>query len=177
MDMTGMKHEIEALAEAHREEFEAVSACIFEHPELAFQEKTAQNELCSLLERHGFSVKRGAGSLDTAFVAEYNSGKPGMTFAFLCEYDALPELGHACGHNLIGTSGAGAGVVLKEIMEKYGMDQMEASRAFLTSETHAMLEDAALAMTDFSDRAVFDMWEAERVTGDPRNSTYLRSEI
>ena len=42
MDMTGMKHEIEALAEAHREEFEAVSACIFEHPELAFQEKTAQ---------------------------------------------------------------------------------------------------------------------------------------
>ena len=70
MDMTGMKHEIEALAEAHREEFEAVSACIFEHPELAFQEKTAQNELCSLLERHGFSVKRGAGSLDTACVAE-----------------------------------------------------------------------------------------------------------
>lgn len=121
MDMTGMKHEIEALAEAHREEFEAVSACIFEHPELAFQEKMAQNELCSLLERHGFSVKRGAGSLDTAFVAEYNSGKPGMTFAFLCEYDALPELGHACGHNLIGTSGAGAGVVLKEIMEKYGI--------------------------------------------------------
>ena len=121
MDMTGMKHEIEALAEAHREEFEAVSACIFEHPELAFQEKTAQNELCSLLERHGFSVKRGAGSLDTAFVAEYNSGKPGMAFAFLCEYDALPELGHACGHNLIGTSGAGAGVVLKEIMEKYGI--------------------------------------------------------
>ena len=44
-----------------------------------------------------------------------------MTFAFLCEYDALPELGHACGHNLIGTSGAGAGVVLKEIMEKYGI--------------------------------------------------------
>ena len=121
MGMTVMKHEIEALAEAHREEFEAVSACIFEHPELAFQEKRAQNELCSLLERHGFSVKRGAGSLDTAFVAEYNSGKPGMTFAFLCEYDALPELGHACGHNLIGTSGAGAGVVLKEIMEKYGI--------------------------------------------------------
>lgn len=93
MDMTGMKHEIEALAEAHREEFEAVSACIFEHPELAFQEKTAQNELCSLLERHGFSVKRGAGSLDTAFVAEYNSGKPGMTFAFLCEYDAPSRAG------------------------------------------------------------------------------------
>ena len=44
-----------------------------------------------------------------------------MTFAFMCEYDALPEIGHACGHNLIGTSGAGAGVILKEIMEKYGI--------------------------------------------------------
>ncbi len=66
--------------------------------------------------------------------------------------------------------------VIQMIMEKYGMDQMEASRAFLTSETHAMLEDASLAMTDFSDRAIFDMREAERVTGDPRNSAYLRSE-
>ena len=66
--------------------------------------------------------------------------------------------------------------IVQMIMEKYGMDQMEASRAFLTSETHAMLEDASLAMTDFSDRAIFDMWEAERVTGDPRNSAYLRSE-
>lgn len=121
MDLTQMKHEIEALTEGHKEEFEAVSACIFAHPELAYQEKTAQNELCRLLERHGFEVERGAGSLDTAFVAEYKTGKPGITFAFLCEYDALPELGHACGHNLIGTSGAGAGVVLKEIMEKYGI--------------------------------------------------------
>lgn len=121
MDLTQVKHEVEALAEAHREEFEAVSACIFAHPELAYHEKLAQDQLCSLLEKHGFDVQRGAGSLDTAFVAEYKSGKPGMTFAFMCEYDALPEIGHACGHNLIGTSGAGAGVILKEIMEKYGI--------------------------------------------------------
>ena len=67
--------------------------------------------------------------------------------------------------------------VIQMIMEKYGMNQMDASRAFLISETHAMLEDASLAMCDFSDRAIFDMWEVERVTGDPRNSTYLRSEI
>ena len=121
MDLTQVKHELEALAEAHREEFEAVNACIFAHPELAYHEKLAQDQLCSLLEKHGFDVQRGAGSLDTAFVAEYKIGKPGMTFAFMCEYDALPEIGHACGHNLIGTSGAGAGVILKEIMEKYGI--------------------------------------------------------
>ncbi len=67
--------------------------------------------------------------------------------------------------------------VIQKIMEKYDMSQMEATRAFLTSETHAMLEDAELAMWDFSDRAIFDMWESERVTGDPRNSVYLRSEM
>ena len=67
--------------------------------------------------------------------------------------------------------------VIQRIMDKYAMSQMDASRAFLLSQTHAMLEDPELAMWEFSDRAVFDMWEAERVTGDPRNSAYLRSEI
>ena len=66
--------------------------------------------------------------------------------------------------------------VIKRIMDKYGMNQMDASRAFLTSETHRMLEDAELAMWEFSERAVFDMWEVEKITGDPRNSSYLRSE-
>lgn len=67
--------------------------------------------------------------------------------------------------------------VIQLIMDKYAMNQMDASRAFLTSQTHAMLENPELAMWEFSDRAIFDMWETERVTGDPRNSVYLRSEI
>lgn len=66
--------------------------------------------------------------------------------------------------------------VIQRIMRKYDMDQMSAARAFLTSETHRMLENAEMAMWEFSERAIFDMWEAERVTGDPRNSVYLRSE-
>ena len=66
--------------------------------------------------------------------------------------------------------------VISRIMDKYDMDQMDASRAFLMSETHRMLEDESLGMWDFSERAIFDMWEAEKVTGDPRNSVYLRSE-
>ena len=94
MELTQVKHEIETLAEKHRDEFETVSACIFAHPELAYHETLAQDQLCGLLEKHGFKVQRGAGSLETAFVAEYRSGKPGMTFAFMCEYDALPEIGH-----------------------------------------------------------------------------------
>lgn len=73
MDLTQVKHEIESLAEAHKDEFEAVSAYIFAHPELAYHEKLAQEQLCGMLEKHGFQVQRGAGSLDTAFVAEYRS--------------------------------------------------------------------------------------------------------
>ncbi|MBR3739216.1 MAG: hypothetical protein IKN04_02020 [Clostridia bacterium] len=67
--------------------------------------------------------------------------------------------------------------VIQMIVDKYAMSPMDASRAFLTSKTHAMLEDPELAMWEFSDRAILDIWEAERVTGDPRNSAYLRSEI
>ena len=67
--------------------------------------------------------------------------------------------------------------VIQLIIDKFAMRPMDASRAFLTSRTHAMLEDPELAMWEFSDRAIFDMWEVEQVTGDPRNSVYLRSEV
>lgn len=66
--------------------------------------------------------------------------------------------------------------VIPRIAEKYGLDIMDAARDFLTSEVHSMIEDPELEMWEFSERAVFDMWEVERITGDPRNSTYLRSE-
>jgi hypothetical protein len=66
--------------------------------------------------------------------------------------------------------------VIPRIAEKYGLDIMDAARDFLTSEIHSMIEDPELEMWEFSERAVFDMWEVERITGDPRNSSYLRSE-
>lgn len=66
--------------------------------------------------------------------------------------------------------------VVRRIMEKYGLAPLDAIRAFLISEVHAMLEDAELSMWDYSERAIFDMWEVEQITGDPRNSAYLRGE-
>ena len=66
--------------------------------------------------------------------------------------------------------------VIKMIMEKYGLTEMEAAREFLMSEIHRMLEDADMAMWEFSARAIFDMWEVEKITGNPRNSVHLRSE-
>ncbi|MBP3195049.1 MAG: hypothetical protein J6M05_05230 [Cardiobacteriaceae bacterium] len=62
-------------------------------------------------------------------------------------------------------------------MKKYAMNEMEAANAFLTSQTHAMLENADMAMWEFSAYAILDIWESEQITGDPRNSIHLRSEL
>lgn len=114
-----VKEDIIAFAKKKESVFEKTSAYIFSHPELAFQEHNSQAVLCDLLEANGFQVTRGVGSLETAFEAIYDSGREGKTVALMGEYDCLPEIGHGCGHNLIGASAVGAGVVLKEIMEKY----------------------------------------------------------
>lgn len=66
--------------------------------------------------------------------------------------------------------------VIGRIIDKYGMEPMEATRRFLTSRTHAMLEDPDYGLLAFPERAVFDMWEAEQVTGDPADSIYVRAE-
>lgn len=66
--------------------------------------------------------------------------------------------------------------VVMMISEKYGMSQMEALKAFVYSKTHEMLENADCGMTDFGAKAVFEIWECEKVTGDPRNSVYIRGE-
>ncbi len=64
--------------------------------------------------------------------------------------------------------------ILERILEKYPLTPMEALRAYMTSETHALLEDAENGLTAYGEAAVFDMWEAEYRTGDPRNSVYLQ---
>ena len=66
--------------------------------------------------------------------------------------------------------------VLKMISEKYGITPLDALRAFVCSKTHTMLENAELGMTDFGAGALFEIWECEKITGDPRNSIYIRGE-
>lgn len=67
-------------------------------------------------------------------------------------------------------------MVSKYIIEKYGLTEKDALRRFVSSETYRMLADPELEMWDFSPFGIFDMWEAEQVTGDPRNSLYIRGE-
>ena len=66
--------------------------------------------------------------------------------------------------------------VIPQIIEKYNLPPMEAAKLFILSKTHALLEDAECGLLSFPDRALFDMWEAEQITGDPRNSIYIRGE-
>lgn len=85
---------------------------IHAHPELGFEEYQASAWLAEALEQGGFRVERGVGGLPTAFRAVHHAEKPGPRIAILAEYDALPELGHACGHNLIAAIAVGAALGL-----------------------------------------------------------------
>jgi amidohydrolase len=87
---------------------------IHARPELAFQEHYAAGLLCSILERHGLAPERGAYGLETAFRCDIG-GDGGPVVAILSEYDALPEMGHACGHNLIAAMGLGAALGLAKV--------------------------------------------------------------
>jgi amidohydrolase len=114
--------ELKALArdeiEARRHQLTELSLKIHSNPELAFQEVKAAAWLTQYLKESGFSVEQGICGLPTAFRATYGQGKP--VIAILAEYDALPGLGHACGHNLIATCAVGAGVVSKSAIEHFG---------------------------------------------------------
>ncbi|VVJ18672.1 N-acyl-L-amino acid amidohydrolase (EC [Amycolatopsis camponoti] len=92
----------------------AVATALHERPELSYEEHAAAERLTTELAADGFEIETGVGGLPTAFVARAGTGRPCV--ALLLEYDALPGLGHACGHNLIAAAGLGAALAAKEIL-------------------------------------------------------------
>ncbi len=100
--MDAGKRNMNAGIERQKEELWQMADDIFDHPELGNQEVYASTLLEDWLESKGFAVERGLGSLPTAFRAVYTNGTGGPSIGLLCEYDALPGLGHACGHHLQG---------------------------------------------------------------------------
>ncbi|MEW6242817.1 MAG: M20 family metallopeptidase [Bacillota bacterium] len=96
-----------------------VSQEIHKNPELGGEEFRASALLCDRLRQHGFSVQQGLYGMPTAFRA-HKGTRPGPRVGFLAEYDALPGLGHACGHNLIAAIGLGAAVALGEVIDELG---------------------------------------------------------
>ena len=104
--------------DAHRHQLSELALEIHSNPELGFHEVKAATRLTQYLEENGFSIERGIYELPTAFRASYGKGKPAI--AILAEYDALPNLGHACGHNLIAGGAIGAGVASKAAIGQDG---------------------------------------------------------
>lgn len=108
-------------------EVEAIKASLIEtsnficsNPELGNEEFKAVETLTTLLVNHGFSIETNILNKPTAFRATYVSANPGPSIAFLCEYDALPDIGHGCGHNMIGTMSCGAAIALSKVLDNIG---------------------------------------------------------
>ena len=112
--------QVAKLAQDLQPELVALSTSIHDHPEMGHQETFAADAHCALLEKYGFTVERPFCGLPTAFKATYSSQKPGPTIGFLAEYDALPGIGHGCGHNILGATSTGSGIVLREMIDQLG---------------------------------------------------------
>jgi amidohydrolase len=118
LDIRKLKDQAKGEIEARGGELSELSLRIHSNPELGLQEVKAAAWLTQYLEENGFSIERGICELPTAFRGSYGQGKP--TIAILGEYDALPKVGHACGHNLIATCAVGAGVASKLAIDQFG---------------------------------------------------------
>ncbi len=112
--MSALKDAVCRAVDSQADELEALSRRIHANPELGYQEVKAAGWLAEFLAAKGFKIEKGVAGVETAFRATLEAGE-GPTIAILCEYDALPGLGHACGHNVIAASGAGAGAALAAI--------------------------------------------------------------
>ena len=93
---------------------------IYANPELGRKEFKACEAHKNILKKYGFKVTENYIGIETAYLAEYSSEKEGPKIAYLAEYDALPEVGHGCGHNILGTVSVGAGILLKDFVNEFG---------------------------------------------------------
>ena len=114
VSLAALKAQVAQRVEARRALLDDLALRIHAHPELAFEERYASGALVDALRAEGVTVVPGTAGLETAFVAEHGSG--GAVVALPAEYDALPEIGHACGHNLMGTAAVGAFLALRDLV-------------------------------------------------------------
>jgi len=113
-----LKERVQRYVDENGADLIAISQTLHANPEVAFEEVKSMALLADTAERHGFEVERGVAGLETAFVATSNGQADGPTIAFIAEYDALPGLGHACGHNIIGAAATGAALAVQSLREQ-----------------------------------------------------------
>ena len=116
--MDNVKAQISSEVEALAQDMYGISEFLKANPETAYQEYKACDHLTGFLEKKGFRVQKGVGRVETSFLAKPADGDSGPpTVAFLAEYDALPKIGHGCGHNLIAAASIGAALVLNKLLQ------------------------------------------------------------
>ncbi len=115
--MEEMKEQIGKRVDELSKDLFAVCDWLKDNPETAYQEFKACEHLSNVLTEHGFDVEKGAGGVETAFLGAPSGSRPSRpAVAILAEYDALPGIGHGCGHNLIAAASMGAAIALKDIL-------------------------------------------------------------
>lgn len=111
---------IQDIVKALRPELQELSEYIYDHPEMGHEEYLSSKAHVELLKKHGFEVEYPYLEVETAFRAVYKGEKEGPSIAYLSEYDALPGIGHGCGHNLLGSTDTGAGIALSKLVDEIG---------------------------------------------------------
>ena len=158
-----MKEKLFSYIDSIKKDMTSISDYIFDNPELGLKEYKSSKILCDYLQKNGFNIELGIVELETAFKATYQVGSGGISIGLLCEYDALENLGHACGHHLQGSAIIATAMALKETLKNlnfniiiYGTPAEES-----TSGKVAMLKkgcfndiDIALMMHGASDTCV-----------------------
>lgn len=115
----GYKERATEAFDAVESELVETSRWMYEHPELGYEEYESSQRLSQILASNGFKVTYPVGGLDTAF--EASVGESGPRVVICCEYDALPKVGHACGHNIIATAAVGAGIAVADLADELGI--------------------------------------------------------
>lgn len=148
-----MPNKIKELTIEILDDLKELNKYIYNNPELGYEEFKSSKAHIELLKNHGFNVEENYLDIATAFRASYQGDKEGPTIAYLSEYDALPGIGHGCGHNLLGATNTGAGIVLKNLIDEiggevvvFGTPAEETSGAKVTMVNKGAFDDIDIAM-------------------------------
>lgn len=115
--MSELKEKLSQFFENYKNEFIELNEYLYNNPELGLQEFKACAAHTAILEKYGFNITRNFADLETAFQASFKNGSNGPRIAILAEYDALPGIGHGCGHNIFGVTSVATGILVKELMK------------------------------------------------------------
>lgn len=118
--MDNRKDFLSELFDKYRNELKKLNEYLYNNPELGLQEYKACTAHTDILKKYGFEVEKGFTNLETAYKASFKNGN-GAKIAILAEYDALPEIGHGCGHNAYGVTSIASGILVKQLMEKLSL--------------------------------------------------------